>query len=125
MILGPERLLSDIRLLGYVADLLMVKGSHHYVILPSFEIPCGRFEGKVIGLGIPAPPDYPRSVGASIHIKTNPQLYENGNVAGVRNIKNSTLGDEWKYWSHRFNWDGNNTTQELMRQIYGIFGRSE
>jgi hypothetical protein len=122
---GPERLLSDLAELGYpveqvVADRIL------YVVIPSYEIEVGRFQGRVIDLAIPSTPDFPRTAAPSIHIRANPQLLEKtDSIQGVRNIIDSPLGPEWRYWSRNFCWNGTEkSTRRLMNQIKGIFANA-
>jgi hypothetical protein len=82
----------------------------------------GRFKDRTIDLGIQATNDFPRTVAASIHVRANPQLLEKSDtVPNVRNIIDSPLGAEWRYWSHNFGWQGEKSARRLMNQIKGIF----
>ena len=122
---GPARLLAELQSMGY--DVSHVRaGDLDFVIIREYEVQFGRFAGRVIDLGLPAPPDYPRSVGASIHVRAEPQLLEYGNVPNVRNIIQSPLGPEWRYWSHNFNWAGERerSAARLLAQINSIFDRA-
>src|SRR5262249_51063991 len=69
-------------------------------------------------------PDYPRTVGSSIHVRAAPQLFEYGSVPGVRNVIESGLGLEWRYWSHNFGWTGERSTRRLISQINTIFANA-
>lgn len=122
---GPERLLADLRELSYeVED--VAAGGQRFAILRGFQVPCGRFAGQTIDLGIAATADFPLSVAASIQVRATPQLLEKKDtVAGLRNIIDSPLGWEWLYWSHNFNWQGQHRgARRLMSQINGIFNRA-
>lgn len=122
MLYGAERLLSDLQLLGYDAELITDSNGNKYTVIHGYEIQLGQFAGRVIELGIMATPDYPRSVTSAIHIKANPQLYEKTDtLPNVRNITDSSLGTEWRYWSKNFNWNGERTTRRLISQINTIF----
>lgn len=93
---GPHKLLEDLRELGYQVN-LQEGGSAAFVIASAYEVPLGRFAGRVVELAIPAPPDYPRTVGASIHIRSSPHLFDyTDTAAGVRNIIPSPLGEDPK-----------------------------
>lgn len=122
---GPARLLKELQELGYDAQLVRA-GGLDFVVIAGYEVPHGRFAGRVIDLGLPAPPDFPRSVGSSIHVRATPQLLEYQNVPNVRNIKDSALGAEWRYWSHNFNWAGERerSAARLMYQVNTIFARA-
>lgn len=122
---GLERLLTELRELNYeVED--VAAGGQRFAVLRQFEISCGRFSGRIIDLGIAAPVDFPLSVASSINVRTEPQLLETTDtVAGVRNIIASPLGPDWRYWSHNFNWLGQQRgARRLMSQINGIFDRA-
>lgn len=122
---GPERLISDLNSLGYQADLVKAHDGTTYAVTRNYEIPIGRFAGRVIDLGVLATSDFPRTVGASIHVLATPQLFDfKDSVPGVRNIIKSALGPDWRYWSHNFNWSDGKTTRRLMSQINGIFGNA-
>ena len=101
---GPEKLRLDLQGIGYASELVVGTDNVAYAILRNFIVPSGRFINRTIDLGIPAPNDYPRRVGASIHVKADPQLYDyKDTIPGVRNIIQSGLGPEWRYWSFQFN----------------------
>jgi hypothetical protein len=90
-------------------------------------VPLGRFAGRTIDLGIPATPDFPRTVGASIHVRCSPQLLEKTDSApNIRNIIDSPLGAEWRYWSNNFAWQGEaeRSAARLMSKINGVFERA-
>jgi hypothetical protein len=123
---GAERLISELRALGHPAELVTANGNSFAVIL-EFEVPVGRFAGRIVDLGIPVTPDFPRTVGASVHIRCTPQLLEKTDtVPNVRNIIDSGLGSEWRYWSHNFAWQGETqrSAARLMAKINGVFERA-
>jgi hypothetical protein len=121
---GPSRLLSEIIELGHEAELARA-GDLDFAIMKKYEVAFGRFAGRMIDLGLPATPDFPRSVGSSIHVRAIPQLLECQNIPNVMNIIASPLGPDWRYWSHNFNWAGecNRSAARLLYQINGIFER--
>lgn len=121
MMYGAERLALDLGELGFEVALTSANGNQ-FVVIPKYEIEIGRFQGRFIDLGIMATADYPRSVASAVHIRANPQLFEKtDSLAKVRNIVDSQLGAEWRYWSHNFQWEGERTTRRLISQINGIF----
>jgi hypothetical protein len=89
-------------------------------MIGGFTIPAGKFEGRVIDLAVPAPADYGRIVGSSMHIRSNPILVDYQNVPNVRNVIASNLGSEWRYWSFAFKFLSANPTEYLMSQIITI-----
>jgi hypothetical protein len=123
---GPERLVIDLRALGYTqVELIAGSDSSHYAIIPGYEIQLGRFAGRVIDLGIPATPNFPMSVGASIQVRSTPHLYDStDNLLGVRNIQASPLGNEWRYWSKNFGWTEERSARRLMSQINEVFANA-
>lgn len=119
---GPDQLMHELKELGYEPELVKPK-DNLYVVIRNYEIELGKFSGSVIDLGIPATPNFPQSVGSSIHVRAAPQLYEKTDtLPNVRNIIDSELGNEWRYWSKNFNWkQKNQTARRLMAQISGVF----
>lgn len=98
-----------------------IVGKKTFVIIPDYEIPLGRFAGRVVELGIEVLNDYPRRVASSIHIKSSPHLLDKSDtIPKVRNIIDSPLGFEWRYWSHNFGWKEEKKLRRLMNQIKGV-----
>ena len=132
MSFGVDRLIAEITALGYESVYkteVKPEGATEtlsFAIIPDYEVQVGRFAGRVIALGVPAPPNFPQSVGASIHVLADPQLLELENVPNVRNIIASPLGPDWRYWSHNFNWAGaqEGSAARLLQQINAIFDRA-
>lgn len=119
---GPERLINDLRDLGFLdVELVTAKDGNKFAIIHGYEAPLGQFAGRIIDLGIPATADFPKTVGSSIHVKANPQLFDKQNIQGVRNITDSILGSEWRYWSKNFGWVGERSARRLMSQINEVF----
>lgn len=121
MIFGPDRLIGDLQALGFNVQKVEVSPGITFAVLPEFMIETGRFQGRVIDLGLQCTADFPRSVHSAIHVKANPQLYETQNIPNVRNIIASKLGAEWRYWSKNFNWKGERCARRLLSQINKIF----
>ena len=119
---GPERLRADLEALGFEVELVTGDDRNTYAVIREFEVPLGRFAGRIIDLAITATADYPRSVAAAIHVRAQPQLFEKSDsLPNVRNITDSGLGPEWRYWSKNFGWNGERTTRCLISQINKIF----
>lgn len=120
-IFGPDRFIEELEALGLKPEKVTVNPGGTFAVLPGFCIEAGKFGGRVIDLGLLCTPDYPRSVHSSIHVKADPQLYETGNIAGVRNVQASPLGAGWRYWSKNFNWTTERNARRLLSQINKIF----
>ncbi|PKP08608.1 MAG: hypothetical protein CVU09_14785 [Bacteroidetes bacterium HGW-Bacteroidetes-4] len=119
---GKERLYNDLISDGYSPEYLSDNKGMDYVVITEYVVQFGIFKGQEIALAIPVPKDYPRTAGASIHVKSNPHLLDiKDTIKGKRNIINSNIGNEWRYWSFRFNLSPENPTNDLMSQINGIF----
>jgi hypothetical protein len=119
---GPERLINDLRNLGFTGvTLATVTDGNKFAIIRDYEITLGQFSGRIIDIGIPATADFPRTVGSSIHVRALPQLFEKQNVPGVRNIIDSPLGNEWRYWSKNFGWAEERSARRLISQINEVF----
>jgi hypothetical protein len=118
---GPERLLGDLRSLGHAVDLVNV-GGHTFAVIANYEVALGRFVGRRIDLGLQATPDFPNTVASAIHVRSNPHLYEvSDSLPNVRNIQQSTLGPDWRYWSHNFGWGSERSARRLLSQVNKIF----
>lgn len=115
--------MSDLLLLGFSdVKLVRVGNGNVFAIIYGYQILLGKFTGRVIDLGIPATADFPRSIGSSIHIKANPQLFEkHDTIPGVRNIIDSPLGPDWRYWSKNFGWADERSARRLISQINEVF----
>jgi len=120
MNLGINRLLADLKLLGYNPEAIKDSTGLAYAHITSFAIPTGRFEGRVIDLAIPAPDDFGRMVGSSMHIRSEPVLIDYQNVPNIRNVIASNLGVDWRYWSFAFKFSPADPTQYLLAQIITI-----
>jgi len=121
---GIIRLIEELNALNYAPEIIRDYNGQEYARITNFEIPAGTFNGRIVELAIPAPSDYPRNFGASIHILANPQLFPFGCVPNIRNIIASPLGADWQYWSIRFNVSQTNPTAELMTQINEVFRKN-
>lgn len=119
---GAERLHTDLKELGYDVELSTGNDGNRFVVIRRYEVELGRFAGRVIDLGIMATQDYPRSAASAIHVNAEPQLFEKtDSIPNVRNIQDSALGADWRYWSKNFSWEGERTTRRLISQINTIF----
>ena len=122
---GPERFIEELCNLGYKPKLVIINNNDKYAILHDYVIQSGRFIHRTIDLGMLATNDFPISVTSAIHIRTNPQLYEKSDsVRGVRNITDSPLGQEWRYWSINFKWKKGDTVRRLMSKINTVFNNA-
>jgi hypothetical protein len=122
VIYGPARLLHELYELGFQVTEIIAPGGETFVVIFPFTVPGGRFSDRIIHLAIQATADFPRTVPSAIHIKATPQLYDCADsVPNVRNITQSALGNEWRYWSHNFGWQEERSARRLMSQINGIF----
>lgn len=125
MIYGSEQFLKDFEEIGYTAELVKGNDGQTYAVFKEFEIEIGKFSGRVIDLGLMIPSDYPRRVHNSIHVRATPQLFEKTDtISGVRNIIDSKLGPDWRYWSHRFTSVPEGAAIHLLSQINGVFKRA-
>lgn len=121
---GPDRLIQELLDLGYEIEKVVVNECT-FAVIKQYEVPIGRFQGKVIELGIQGTADFPRTTAAAIHVYANPQLFDKSDSQpGKRNITDSALGAEWRYWSHNFGWRGEKSARRLMNQVKGIFANA-
>lgn len=122
MIFGIDKLVEDLKELNFNISRATDSSGIVYAVITGFQIPAGSFAGRVINLAIPAPTDYPRSVGASIHL--TPHIAKFENIPPFRNVTTSNLGADWQYWSYKFEARTANPTLELISQINEIFKRN-
>ncbi len=122
---GAPRFLEDLQALGHEAGLVAAPDGTPFVVITGFVVPCGRFIDREIDVGLQATPDFPRTVASAIHVRADPQLFEQGDcVPNVRNIAASVLGPEWCYWSHNFGWQDERSARRLMSQVNRIFANA-
>ncbi len=122
---GPDRLFQDLRNLGHPVVEIVAPDGTVFASLPGFTVSLGRFADRVIDLAVQTTADFPLSGAAAIHVRATPQLLEYGDaVPNVRNITQSVLGADWRYWSNNFQWQGERSARRLMSQINGIFERA-
>ncbi|HEX8946945.1 MAG TPA: hypothetical protein VF829_01900 [Candidatus Paceibacterota bacterium] len=122
MTFGSERLIDELKNLEFEVTKQVSPNGIEFAVIAPYEIELGKFAGRIIELGLQCTPDFPRSVHSSIHVKADPQLYEKSDsMPKVRNITDSSLGTEWRYWSQNFNWTADGTARRLISQINNIF----
>jgi hypothetical protein len=119
---GIDKLMSDLNALGYLdVEHIQDPQGNSFALLAKFHVNVGRFAGRIVELAIPAPNDYGRLVGSAIHLRSKPHLLDKrDSVPNVKNITDSALGPEWRYWSHRFEFFSEDPTKHLMLQINGV-----
>lgn len=120
---GVTRLITDLHELGFIGtESFNDPNGTPFGLIKDFEVGTGRFSGRRIDLAIPAPAEYGRLVGSAIHVRSTPHLLDKSDtVPGEKNIVDSSLGLDWRYWSHRFIYYPEETTKHLMLQINGVF----
>lgn len=122
---GPARLLADLQALGYEVTAVTAPDGTPFVVIANFVVPGGRFGDRQIDLGLQATPDFPRTVSSAVHVRANPQLFEQrDSLPNVRNITTSALGSDWRYWSHNFGWQEERSARRLMSQVNRIFANA-
>lgn len=119
---GPERFVDELNNLGFSPEIITLDGNDKYAILHDYVIQSGRFINRKIDLGMLATKDFPITVTSAIHVRTNPQLFEKSDsVPNIRNITDSPLGLDWRYWSINFIWKKSGTVRRLMSKINTVF----
>jgi hypothetical protein len=122
---GAARLLEDLTALGHEAVAVTAPDGTPFVVIRAFVVPCGSFVDRKIDLGLQATPDFPRTVASAIHVRAQPQLFDQSDsVPNVRNITGSALGPEWRYWSYNFGWQDERSARRLMSQVNRIFANA-
>jgi hypothetical protein len=123
---GAERFQLDWQGLGFSETYISEPNlGNKFVIIPQFAVLTGPFCGRIIDIGFPALPDYPNSIGSSLHVRSTPHLLDYQNIASVRNIIPSPLGEDWRYWSLNFaqHWDSNLGVRRLLSLVNEVFSR--
>jgi len=119
---GIDRFVEELAELGFDVYKTVGSDNNDYALIRNFKIPLGRFAGRIIELGFQIPKDYPRLIHPSIHVKASPQLLEHkDSIANVRNIIESKLGNEWRYWSFRLSIISEKPALNIINQTNGIF----
>ena len=119
---GQDRLSNDLMNMGYEIERITASDGNQFTVIHNFKVSLGRFTGRVIDLGILAMPDFPQSIGSSIHVNAEPQLFDySDSTPNIRNITKSALGGKWRYWSKKFEWSKDKSTRRLMSLIHGVF----
>jgi hypothetical protein len=113
---------SELRALGYSVD--EYPGDRAVV---TFEVPVGRFAGRVIRLGFEVPGDYPMTPPSGPHISPpllplHPQNDIPHPLGGVHERPEfaKIVGGEWQYWSRPFPEWG---SSEKTARVYMAFIR--
>lgn len=121
-IYGAARLVADLNELGHTAELVTSPRGNAFAAIRGYVVELGRFAGRSIDLGLQATADFPKRVSSALHVRATPHLFEKSDtVPNVRNIIDSELGGDWRYWSHNFGWSGEKSARRLMSQINRIF----
>ena len=125
MIFGPDRLLADLVAIGFPAERVAAPDGTPFVVIRSVRVPVGRFVGRTIDLGLQATPDFPLTVASAIHVRSEPHLLDiSDTVPGRRNITQSALGPEWRYWSHNLGWSDPKTARRLISKVNRVFNNA-
>lgn len=100
---AQAQLEADLRAQGFTTE-AATAGGQTFVLLRDFTVSSGRFEGKIIDLGLEVQPSYPQHLAAALHVKAEPKLLPPGPQPNGYNILEgySALGPDWQYWSFNF-----------------------
>ncbi|GGB79794.1 MULTISPECIES: E2/UBC family protein [Deinococcus] len=84
---------------GFTTEAVMTAGGQSFVLLRGFPVTSGRFEGRVIDLGLEVQPN--ALPGSALHVHADPPLLRPGSHPQGYNImeNQSALGPTWQYWS--------------------------
>lgn len=82
-------------------------------VIESYSIPGGARAGKIVGVGLPIPADFPSAAPYGVHVRK-----DHGFACPIQNEHPSALGGEWSFWSRQPNWEeGRRTPQYYMDQV--------
>jgi hypothetical protein len=90
--------------LGYKPTIAPGKSEHVYF---EYEIPAGKFAGRLVRLGMIVPQDFPLTAPGGIHVSPRFHPNQGGGVHPTGGIHDSTdfqgaVGGEWQYWSRPY-----------------------
>ncbi len=83
-------------------------------VIHEYKIPHGKYSGRVIGIGLPIPSDFPNVPPYGFHVRCN-----HGFSDEIPSRNTSDLGSDWEFWSREIRWDDpeQRTPRYYMDQI--------
>lgn len=106
--MGRTEFIEQLKALGYSTHELS-----HGMIGVILVIPVGKNSGISIDLALQVPNDFPMNCPPGPHFKS---IDVKNWIEPSRNIHDSTLGGEWRYWSRPFpDW---NRTEKTVRTYF-------
>jgi hypothetical protein len=88
-----------VRGLGYIVEVLDGNDNQSYTVVRNLKIPFGGLAERVCDVAIQRVTSEPYAVPAAIH--TRPALVPM-DTAGPLKTQASGIGEDWQYWSRRF-----------------------
>ena len=123
---AQETMVADLEAQCYAAEAASA-GGQPFVLLKGFTVQSGRFEGRVVNIGLEVQPSYPQHLAAALHVRAEPKLLSPGPHSSGYNVLegNSPLGSAWQYWSFNFtdSWRGRKGAS-LSAIINGVMHRA-
>jgi len=104
-----------LRALGMTVDVVADASGNTYSVAREVEIPNGSLAGRICDIAIQRLAATPYTVPAAIH--TRPALVPM-DMRGPLKTQASNLGDDWQYWSRRF--DRAPTPQRIWAHVLSV-----
>jgi hypothetical protein len=102
---------------------LVVQNQNNRHVIIAYTVPCGRFIGQEIRLGLEIPTDFPLTPPSGPHISPH-LLPMNSSAPGhPERVAESPFGSDWQYWSRPFReWPNTaRTVKAYMAHIRHLF----
>jgi hypothetical protein len=116
--MSTEALEDYVRELGYEVSLDRDPSGTFYTVIHGLVIQRGSLRGQTCDVAIVRPTSIPYTVASAIH--TRPALVPM-DMAGPLKTQASPLGNDWQYWSRRF--DHAPTPPQIWVHILTVLGQ--
>lgn len=89
----------------------------------AFEVPCGRFSGSPVKIGLEVHDDWPLNPPAGPHLTPHLRPVQPSGVHPTGAIHESPFGPAWQYWSRPYHgWKpGANPVRQYLAHLNNLF----
>ena len=96
-----QSLLDEFSSLGWVVDGPVLSNNNPWLIISDYEIPGGRYSGRVVKVAFPVPKDWPNTPPGGLFV--SPNIVPASDMGSIkvhnRRKESADLPGEWQYWS--------------------------